>query len=673
MKKTVLYMLLFSVVFSIFAPLISATDLQYGRIKTANGKGSSVRSGPGTNKYDRLSDGIGEGDLVKIMDTVSTNDKSTGCSSNKWYKIEFNEVTSNVGYVCSSFVEIIEIKDDNEFEKTLLFFPKSYHSYLKVLHSVYPNATFEARKTGLDFNDVIDNEDGLGKSLIWDSYPNNSRDGLKHLDSYIIKTNNFKNNYPGGGDNWYAASSDTISFYVDPRNFLTESRVFMFETLSYNKSIHKIDGVKDILSDSFMDETFVDNTKKTFAEVIMNAGIKYNISPYHIASRIRLETGSTRSALVKGTYPDYGTKYNGYYNFFNYGASGDNVVLNGLKYAYNAGWNSEEKSITGGVEKIGSSYISRGQNTLYFQKWDVVCKSDFSNKYDECGYYRYQYMQNIEAPYKEAYSTYDAYKDNLGDNMYLLPYMFTIPVYENMPESTSLPSSLSPIIYLTNITIDGKKITNFDYEINDYEISIPSSKKSINIKATSASSKAKISGIGNISITGDKQVIPITVTAANGNKLVYNLTINLTIDNEVTLDDTLEKLSNNVVDGYLNGITTVYAANSMVSEANSLARVKIYDNDKKEVTSGSLGTGYIVEITVGSEKKQYEVVIFGDINGDTKIDILDLLRLQKQLLSSINLKGVQLKSCDIDKKGDADVFDLLLIRKHLLGSSSIKQ
>ena len=76
-----------------------------------------------------------------------------------------------------------------------------------------------------------------------------------------------------------------------------------------------------------MANAYVDNSEITFAQAMMDAGIKYNISPYFIASRIIQEVGKTRSSLVLGLYSEY-PEFNGYYNFYNIGAGGDNVVYN---------------------------------------------------------------------------------------------------------------------------------------------------------------------------------------------------------------------------------------------------------------------------------------------------------------------------------------------------------
>ena len=649
---------------SIISPIL-ADEIKYGRVKSSNGKGLLVREGPGTS-YDDLSDGLGEGEQIKIIGEFATNDGSDA-SCKLWYKIEYWEVDSGVGYVCSDYVELIEIADAKEFEEVLNSFPESYRESLILLHSIYPNATFEVYDTRLDFNTVVKNEAVLGKSLIWDS--NNSRDGLKHMDSYDYKTNTFSTDFSGGGKTWYAASEETIAYYLDPRNFLNESRVFMFESLSFSASVHSVDGVSSILDGSFMAKEKVDGGNKTFAQVIYNAGNKYQISPYYLASRILQETGYTRSALVKGTYPDY-PKFNGYYNFFNYGAGGDNVVYNGLNTAYKQGWNSEEKAIIGGTSLIGTDYIGVGQDTGYFQKWDVTCRKSNVN---DCSFYVHQYMQNIEAPYSEGYTTYDGYKDMFGDKMYTIPFVFKIPVYKNMPDKTTLPSKKNPINYLKTLTVDGKSVANFNSLKTSYSISLASNVKSVNIAASVIESKSKVTGTGNVNITGDGQIIPITVTAQNGDKLVYNITVKLTDALDMNLDETINNIKSGIFkDGYVTGLTNTSTILKAVTDVNEYAEVVITDLNGKEA-SGSVGTGYQVNITVGEENKKFEVIIYGDTNGDGEIDILDLLRVQKHILGSSTLKGANAKAADVSKNDEIDILDLLKVQKHILGSSTIKQ
>ncbi len=74
--------------------------------------------------------------------------------------------------------------------------------------------------TNLDFNYIVNLEHkSSGRSLIEDYYGN--LDGLKSTASwsYNYFTNVFSTNFTGGGSRWYAASTSTIAYYIDPRNF----------------------------------------------------------------------------------------------------------------------------------------------------------------------------------------------------------------------------------------------------------------------------------------------------------------------------------------------------------------------------------------------------------------------------------------------------------------------
>ena len=49
-------------------------------------------------------------------------------------------------------------------------FPKTYQPYLQILQGKYPNWTFTALYTGLDWKYVIDQENIFGKNLVPKSY-----------------------------------------------------------------------------------------------------------------------------------------------------------------------------------------------------------------------------------------------------------------------------------------------------------------------------------------------------------------------------------------------------------------------------------------------------------------------------------------------------------------------
>ncbi len=172
--------------------------------------------------------------------------------------------------------------------------------------------------------------------------------------------------------------------------------------------------------------------KKTmpYSEIIIQAAKESGISPYSIAIKIFQEVGRKGSNSVTGKYPGY----EGYYNFFNYGAyDGGNAIENGLKYAKEKGWNSPYISIIEGAKLMADSYISVGQNTAYFYKFDVI--EDGKN-----GTFWHQYMTNVQDPSSQAKTLYNTYATN---NLLDLSLNFVIPVFNDMPNVCSMPSGIN--------------------------------------------------------------------------------------------------------------------------------------------------------------------------------------------------------------------------------------
>ena len=296
-----------------------------------------------------------------------------------------------------------------------------YKERILAIKKVNPNWKFTLYYTGLDWNTVIYNETkGLhSRSLV------QGKTGEWLCEVCGTKV------YDAGG--WMCASEKAVAYLMDVRNYLNESYIFQFEELSYNPDTYTIQSIEKVLSGTFMYQKsireYYNNAEFediTFAKAIMEAGTSSGVSPYYLAARIRQEIGVNGSDSIYGTYKGY----EGYYNFYNIGAnSGTDPIGNGLKYASNTTmgkyllpWNEPAKAIKGGAIWIAKNYISVGQDTLYFQKYDIVNNGT--------ALYNHQYMQNIFAARSEGYTTYKTYKSlELLDNN----YNFIIPVYENMP------------------------------------------------------------------------------------------------------------------------------------------------------------------------------------------------------------------------------------------------
>ena len=112
----------------------------------------------------------------------------------------------------------------------------------------------------------------------------------KGRDWYKISIENGYTFTPIEGTSWYQAHGQVVQYYLDPRNFLDEQSVFMFENLGFDSSVHTVAGVQSILSKAAWAKGTVQTTDGrsiSYAEAFYEAGQKYGVSPYHLASRGR--------------------------------------------------------------------------------------------------------------------------------------------------------------------------------------------------------------------------------------------------------------------------------------------------------------------------------------------------------------------------------------------------
>lgn len=471
--------------------------------------------------------GFVSGDYVKIDETVTTPPAET----------DNNQSGSGENNAGDTEPVIPDIPlTDAEFETSLTEqgFPESYKPYLRQLHSMYPHWKFQAYHTNLDWNTAILNQSKVGKNLI----TNSKNIGWKSLETgaYNWRTDTF---IPYDGSTWVTASKEAIAYYMDPRNFLSGSGIFQFELLSYQPAYQTKAGVENILKNTalynkgyeYEDGIIKQKITTTYGDTFIKAAEISLVSPYHLASRVKQEvvTGtSTLSSSVSGTV----SGYEGFYNFFNIGAThstaAGGAVINGLKYAMNGTanaatnelymipWNSPYRSIVGGSNFIGSSYINRGQNTVYLQKFNSTSISTYSH----------QYMANVEAAKTEAIKTFDAYS-----GMTDIPIVFSIPIYLNMPSNPCPEPAnvLNPNNLLAFLGIDGYVLTPTfnvaDMENITYNLIVPGNIAGVNVQANPVNKKAKVTGNGYVPLNVGNNLVHVAVTAENGDIREYRINI----------------------------------------------------------------------------------------------------------------------------------------------------
>ncbi len=103
---------------------------------------------------------------------------------------------------------------------------------------------------------------------------------------------------------------------------------------------------------------------------------------------------------------------------------------------------------------------------------------------------------------------------------------------------------------------------------------------------------------------------------------------------------------------------------SNVSDSDFKMQVK--DASGKTVTSGTMATGMEVSVTISSKTYTYSIIVKGDVSGDGKISVVDLIKCQQSLLGDIALGSVYKKAGDFDASGALNVVDLIKIQQYLL-------
>lgn len=579
-KKMISYILSFAIAASMAASCLTASAANMTGSCTADVL--NVRSGAGT--------GYSKTGTVSYGDSLTILSETTDSSGAKWYKISCGNVT---GYVSAAYVQLTSSgsqgSSDADFESymTKQGFPESYKPYLRTLHEQHPKWIFTAQKLGVDWNTALKEECVVGRNLVHSS-------ALASWKSMEKGAYDFNGGYWYGLDgSWVAASKEIIMYYMDPRNFLNDTYIFMFENQSYDPSYQTESGVKTILADTFMSGSYTcpDTKKKyTYSQTFMDAAKKSGVSPYHLASRCRNEQGVNGAPQSLGTVKGY----ENYFNFFDiqaYATSTMTAAEMGCKYAkttnptYLLPWTNQYKSIVGGSIFLGTGYITKGQDTLYLQKFDMV---DGGN-----GLYYHQYMTCVFGQANEAISLKNAYSQDILNSA----MEFKIPVYNNMPDKLcpKPTSSGDNNNYLKSLSVSGTSISpKFDKFTASYTAKVNAEVSSVTVNANPLGKSAKVSGNGKVSLKTGENTVKVTCTAASGVKRTYTIKI------------TRKAASQTLQQGDVNGDKYLTVVDALL--------ILRYNAGKTQLDSAQLKRA--------------------DMNGDGKVDVIDALTLLKKISQS---------------------------------------
>ena len=530
--------------------------------------------------------------------------------------------------------------DDNRYPQ--------FKNMINSLKQTYPNYNFQVYYTGINWQEAI------------------LREYQGHYSEAPMNLFKKGDNYAGM---WYCpicglrtydnglncASREAIEYMMDARNSLNNDSVFQFKTLE-TPDVTYLD-ISNIVNGK---GAFINNDEAKSA--IYDASVEHNVNGYYLVAKIIAEHGNNGTSLTSGTYPGFEGIYN-YFNIGSYGNGTDAIIRNGLEYARKSGWTSIRESIRGGAKIVKDLYIGRGQNTSYYQKFNVA-------DVDASKLFTHQYQQNVLGAENEGRILKSYYGPTAN-------HTFIIPLYENMPANAS-PRP------------DTSKSNSYSYEEARVNVNAGSSLK---VRATPAGIE-----IGKLNSGESIKILERAKSLVNG--LYYDLVVSnedgtygyaareeggkvYLLGNGVIKTDTVgggsttgpttppppPPIVNNIPCLQPNTIT-IEGTNINLSPDVNFDKLSTYltdstfnivDKNENPVTEGILCTGYKVYI----DENLYTIVKKADVDGNGKITINDVVKAFNHIDTNSKIKitdPAQLKASEVKANGgNTSITDIVAI------------
>ena len=533
-------------------------------------------------------------------------------------------------------------------------FPESYQKKLAYLKYLHPNWQFKAYYTGIDWSELTSSsaENQCLKNTV-------SKENFLDPSALCICGRS-------GDVGYYCASAKMVNYYLDPRNFMGEAMIFQFLDLANGSGVTR-DVVVSATQGTYLSR-YVDD--------IMSAAQEAQINPLHIVATIFQELGREGTPrAISGTVPGY----EGLYNFYNYGATdGSGAVERGLAMARECSWTSPRYALIDGAKKVlANNYISAGQTTKYFYKFDVVGneiltestgKKTYALKY----FYGHQYMTNLRDPASQAGALYDIYADSqiLDENL-----TFTIPVYNNMPDSVAVPTTVSAssdkLYYINSLKKYGIAFrataggTSMGHLYKDTVVEL--------IQNQGTWSKVRLNRATTYDFANKKwntesvegYVATEYLLSVNADIPDYRDRVDMGNGNNPgpIIGDANFKVDGNYI------IMTPSPTAKTIKSKNPNAVIKRKDGTDISNTEENLATG--MSVTIGD--KTYVVSKLGDVNEDGQIDIIDLALIKRHLIGTAILQNQDYRAAKLQNNAkEIDIIDMALLKRYLMGTQAIE-
>ena len=161
--------------------------------------------------------------------------------------------------------------------------------------------------------------------------------------------------------------------------------------------------------------------------------------------------------------------------------------------------------------------------------------------------------------------------------------------------------------FLSSLTVDGLKLDNdFDKEKLEYTLTAPAETEKIKINAQLADSNSKVTGTGEVNVSTGKNEFEIVVTAENGSKRTYKLTVTVLELEPITVKIDKEEYT-------------------VIRKRKDLPKISEYNTEKEIMIGEDKIEGYY------NEKLGYSLVGLKDSKGNINYYIYDNGKYTKYL------------------------------------------
>jgi hypothetical protein len=189
------------------------------------------------------------------------------------------------------------------------------------------------------------------------------------------------------------------------------------------------------------------------------------------------------------------------------------------------------------------------------------------------------------------------------------------------------------------------------------------------IHATAQSEATTLSGTGAVDIEFGTHDYPVKVKSFSG----VERTFVLRITRPVPLPDrgNLNLSESGILTGIQPGMTVAQIKDVVKAEG---CDTQVYRSDGLLLENEALvGTGCLIRVVGGETVSDDIVVVFGDANGDGRINAADLTMIRRNVLGLYPLGVISSKGADVNLDSLINAADLTMVRRNMLGMYVIDQ